>query len=447
MIKKFLIWLLFGLNFVVITAFWWQRNAAMWGMGGTSTLLVYAKLAGLYAVYFVLLQFVLMGRAVWIEQVFGLDRLARLHRINGYLSLLFILLHPVLLGLAYARMGQIGFWQEIGQMVTSSDDLFQALVSVIIFCAIVFLSIYIVRKHLKYEMWYYVHLLTYAAVILAFGHQLELGSDFEENQIFTAYWYALYFVVFANLMYSRFVVPLVLFSRYKFYVSKVVPETADTVSIYMKGNGLERLTIKPGQFIKVRFLAKGFWYESHPFTLSAVAKGDFLRVTVKQLGDFTAKLSTLPVGTKVFIEGPYGVFTIPKTECGKQLLIAGGVGITPMRALLEEHSVCENCKQNCDMVLIYGNRKMSDVLFKKDFDEYALKRHIKVHYVISDEPDFEGEKGRIDQEKLLRLVPDIREREVFLCGPPPMMKGLRSMLSGPEFSLPAKAVHYELFSF
>lgn len=438
-IKKYAIIIALCVNIAIIIGFWWSVSHKLLLSGDAPGVLrALGRLSGLMAVLFVLLQFLLMGRPFWIEKIFGLDKLARVHHLNGYLSIGFILLHPALLVTSYAMTNEVGLIEQYLDFFTNYRDVWMASIAVVLFTGIVFLSISIARKRLKYESWYFVHLLTYLAVLLAFGHQLKIGGDFLMNKTFAYYWWALYIFVFGNVLIFRFMKPVYNSLKYRFTVSDVVAETADTNSVYISGRNLHNFRTKAGQFIILRFLAKGFWWQAHPFSLSWVPKNNQIRITVKNCGDFTSKIPEIKKGTAVYIDGPYGVFTPKPKPNIKYLFIAGGVGITPIRAMIERVA------EEHELTLLYANKKTPDIIFKKELEEMKAKYGFSLHHILSDQPDYEGEKGRIDKEKLLRLVKDIREREIYICGPVPMMDGIIKILK--EIGVKRDRIHFEKFS-
>lgn len=195
---------------------------------------------------------------------------------------------------------------------------------------------------------------------------------------------------------------------------------------------------RAGQFISVRFLAKGFWLQSHPFSFSVAPNGKMIRITIKQLGDFTNKIAKIPTGTKVFIEGPFGVFTADPDKNKKYLFIAGGIGITPIRAILEE------LPHATKKILLYGNRTERDLVFKKELAELSFARNISVYPVISDDKNFSGEKGIITASLVKKLVPNFKEFVVYICGPKPMMDGIYGELR--SFGVKKNNIHLERFS-
>lgn len=435
---KWLLFILFFLNLFAILYFWWVGSASSFGSDISNDLLAIAKLCGLMAVYAVLLQFIIRGRAIWVEEVFGLNNLFTVHRLNGYLVLTLIYLHLTLMTISYSVSAKTNFISQLFDFVLHYDDLWKAAIAVFLFTIIVGISIYIVRKRLKYETWYYVHLLTYVAVLFAWGHQLSLGSDFAKSPLFVYYWYALYIFVFGNVFVFRFLRQLYLLSVYKFEVEKVVPEADGSTSIYICGKDLSKFQINPGQFMILRFLDKKRWWEEHPFSLSAVPKDGLLRITVKDVGDFTHEIDGLKKGTPVLLDGPFGTFIRKKAKKDTYLFIAGGVGITPIRSLIEEIAGMKK-----DLVLLYSN-KTQDIIFKKELEDLSKEYNFPIHYIVTQDPNFKGETGRLSAEKIKKLSPDFHDRDIYLCGPAPMMEAVIQDLE--DSGVPHSQLHYEKFT-
>lgn len=332
-IRKALIYLLLLLNLGIIVYYWLKASPGLL-LDSSSALSGLGRLFGLLAAFFTLTQIVLIGRSPWIEKLFGLDKLTNIHRLNGYLVFFLIILHPVLLVISASSFTQLNFFYQFGQFL-ETKSLLLAAIATAIFIAIVFLSIYIVRSKMRYETWYYIHLLTYIAIALAFFHQVEFGTTITSSDLFQKYWYALYIFSFGSLIIFHWLMPYINFARFNFRISQIVAETENANSVVISGKNLSNWPGRPGQFITIRFLAKGFWWQSHPFSLSTKPDGQKIRITIKALGDFTKQIPKLKAGTRVIIGGPFGTFT--SAEAGtKYLFIAGGVGITPIRSLIEE---------------------------------------------------------------------------------------------------------------
>jgi predicted ferric reductase len=435
---------LWGLLLFGLVAFWlWNSvfspagNLFATDPGGC--LLAFGRLAGLLAVFCVLLQLILIGRVKPVESVFGLDHLTRVHHFNGFLIINLLVFHVGLVTWSYALQNEVSSWAQFIDFIVNAEDIPSAVAGAIGFVAVAFISITLVKQRMNYEGWHTVHLLSYVAILLAFGHQFELGGDFTGNALFAGYGYGLYALAGGYLVFYRVLKPLLFFKRHRFQIARVVPETKDVVSIYIRGREMSRFHVEAGQFMILRFLAKGFRWQAHPFSLSGPLHGDSFRVSIKNVGDFTAQVSWLQPGTPVLIDGPHGVFTARKSSRKKVLLIAGGIGITPLRTLADEL-----VRQGKDVILLYANRRPRDVVFRDELESLTKMGRFKVHHIFSDDSEGVGDQGYIDSAYILRHVPDVMEYEVFLCGPPPMMEAVVRSLN--ELGVLAKSIHYERFS-
>ncbi|MDO8495129.1 MAG: ferredoxin reductase family protein [bacterium] len=437
--KKLFWQILLWANWAVILGFWWNGSGGLFNQGLPWALIALGRLAGLAAAYMILQQFFFMGRLPLLEGTFGLDKLSRIHHTNGQRGLVLLLFHPALLILGNKALSGEGFIGQFKLFLMDYEHIWLALVGLSLFVAVVAVSLSIVMNKLRYESWYFVHLLVYGAIFSSFWHQIEGGTDLLRNQIFYGYWIALYTIVFTVHLTFRFLRPLYCNFRHGFYVGRIVRENYNTVSIYIRGRQLDKFNINPGQFMILRFLDKKLWWQAHPFSLSMMPNGQELRVTVKELGDFTKQVAGLRESTKIIIDGPYGVFTELFSSSPKVLFIAGGIGITPIRSLMEQMT-----KHKKDVSLLYSNRTQNDIVFRKELDEVAQNYNAKVTHILSDDPQYQGERGYVDKEKIQRLVPDLASREVFLCGPPSMMDAVIKMLK--ELGVPPPKIHFERFS-
>lgn len=430
---------IFILNILTIVGFWAFTSGADTFSSKSGFFVGTGNIAALLAVFGILVQFFLMARVRWLESVVGLDKLAIFHKLNGKISLSLLFIHPFFITFGYALGSDVSITHQFSDFLTKYDDLLPAFIAFLLFMLIGVTSVYFVRNRVKYEYWYYIHLLTYAAILLSWGHQLELGTDFLLNDAFTIYWYLLYGFVLVNVVLFRFIVPTVNFFRFQFVVDSVVKENDSVTSIYITGKNLHGFKVKAGQFAIFHFLAKGFWTEAHPFSISAVPQNNKFRISVKALGDFTRNVGNIPIGTKVFVDGPYGVFTDSPAVKTKVALIAGGIGITPMRPLIDLMAA-----HNKDAVLIHANKFAKDAVFKDEIEQLAQSGKVKAHYVFSDEYVENHPKGMLNIELLKQLIPDIEDRTVFLCGPPAMMKSVRSMLTA--LGIRNADVRFEVFA-
>jgi len=438
-IKKTIVWGLWSANLALIVFWWAVPNGWLEVSSGDLVTALHAlgRLFGLIATYCALMQFIAMGRIGWLEPIFGLDKMAIFHRANGMATISFILLHSFLITLTHPLLqGSMNFLS-----VMQLPYVALAMVAEVLFILTVGLSIYIVRKHLKFEAWYAVHMLNYLAIALVPWHQLTNGGDFLTNEAFANYWIGLYLFTAACVLYWRFAKVFIKSVRHQFTVQKIVKETPTATSVYIAGRQMDKFKAKGGQFVLVRFLSKKLWSQEHPFSLSRLPDGETIRLTIRQLGDFTNEVPNILPGTKVAVSGPFGAFTHQKRETQKILYIAGGIGITPIRSMIEQQV---SMGEKANAVLLYGNRTEADTIFMEELGELSRLTAMPIHNVLSEQKGYTGENGFVDQEKIARLVPDVSERDVFLCGPPPMMAAIVKQLKA--LGVPDKQIHYERFS-
>jgi predicted ferric reductase len=431
------LWLLLAGN--IASIFWlWYHGGNVVGIHKTGDILVSgARLTGLLGAYSALVQVLLLARIPWLERLVGFDRLTVWHRWNGHACLYLVLGHVVLSVWGYALLDKLPLTKEISTMLTGGiyPGMITATVGTFLLIAVVFSSIVVVRRQLRYEWWYAVHLTVYASIALAWFHQIPTGNELVLDTVAADYWRAVYVATLALLVGYRVAVPFVNAFRYRLRVAEVVTEGPGVVSLRIDGRGLDRLNAQPGQFFLWRFLTRDRWWASHPFSLSAAPANGSLRITVKALGDFSSRIADVQPGTRVAAEGPFGVFTEAGRRRERALLIGGGIGITPIRALLEQMSG--------DVVAIYRVLSDADVIFRDELQELARRRGVRLLIVAGDHADPDGAR-LLSPEHLRELVPDIAEREVYVCGPPAMTDALERNVRHAD--VPRRFVHAERFA-
>ena len=392
----------------------------LWAHGGNLTnrttgelLTSIARITGLLSAYMALIQVVLLARLPVLERLVGFDRLTVWHRWNGHATIDLVVAHVFFSVWGYALMDKFSIGKEISTMLGGGiyPGMITATVGTALLLAVVGTSYVIVRRRLRYECWYAVHLLAYAGIALAWFHQIPTGNELVLDTVAADYWRALYVATLALIIGFRVVAPIVNAFRYRLRVAAVVPEGPDVVSVWISGRRLERLHARAGQFFVWRFLTRGRWWTAHPFSLSSAPDGRTLRITVKALGDHTRGLADVPLGTRVLAEGPFGVFTEASRRRSKIALVAGGIGITPVRALLEEASG--------DVTVVYRALTDDDLVLRSEIEDLAARRGAAVHFVVGDHAAPGGER-LLSPEHLTELVPDLADRDVYVCGPPGM---------------------------
>ena len=292
--------------------------------------------AGLVATDLVLVMLLLAARVPLIERAVGHDAAMALHGRLGKPVVYLLVAHGVLLLTGYAVADGVDLVAE-AVAIWSLPDLPLALLGFGLFALVVVTSLVAVRRRLRYETWHLVHLLAYAAVLAALPHQFSVGGLFAEGTWQYWYWLAITWGTLAAVVVFRLLVPLVATLRHRMVVEAVEPigTSGQAVSVTMRGADLERLRATGGQFLVWRFLARGQWWQAHPYSLSAAPRGGRLRITVRALGAGSASLAGIRPGTRVAIEGPYGIFSEAARSRSRIAFVAAGIGITPVRSLLE----------------------------------------------------------------------------------------------------------------
>ncbi|WP_405968013.1 ferredoxin reductase family protein [Streptomyces sp. NBC_00015] len=412
-------------NAAVVTLFAVQAGFA------SNALVVIGRFAGLYSALLMAFQLLLVARLPWLDRRIGMDRLTNWHRWTGFSLLWTLVGHVVFITFGYAESSSMNPVSQLVDLAETVEGVLRAAVAMVLILVIGGVSGRWARRRLAYETWHFIHLYTYVAVVLAFTHQVAVGTTFTASSAATAYWYAVWGVALGSVLLGRVLLPLWRNWRHQLRVEAVVPEADNVVSVYITGRDLDRLPARAGQFFLWRFLTKDRWWQANPFSLSAAPDGTRLRLTAKAAGDGSAGLRHLKPGTRVFAEGPYGAFTAMHRTRPEALLIAGGVGVTPIRALLEEI--------DGHAVVIYRVAGERDAVLYDELHELALAKGAELHLVTGPPvPD------RLAPGELAALVPDIAERDVFLCGPPPMMNAVLGTLR--ELDVPKPQIHFERFS-
>ncbi|MEV0717313.1 ferric reductase-like transmembrane domain-containing protein [Asanoa sp. NPDC050611] len=400
--------LLFWAGLVLAVLPWWLTTPAG-SLGDTGAITLAAgRIVGLVAGYVMLVQILLMSRLRLLDRLAGEELMTRWHRDIGGALILAVLAHMALILVGYGRLDGYNPLVEARVLITGVPDMLTAFLSAGILTAVGLFSVRAVRNALPYELWRWLHMSTYLVLYLSFGHQFSLGQQLFKPGVVRTGWLAAYVGVVVILAYGRVIAPVVFNLRYALRVADVVAEGPDTISIYLTGRNLDRLKVLGGQWFRFRFMARGLWWQSHPFSVSAAKNGRWLRLTVKVVGAYTRELRELDSGVRVLAIGPRGSFTAAQRTAPRSLLIAGGIGITPIRAMLEELPP--------GATLIYRASTPADVVLQREIDWLARARDVDVWYVIGARTD-PGPRQVMSPNGLRQLVPDLERRDVWLCGP------------------------------
>ena len=421
-----------GMGACVALAVTAETSSALSAPGGWATF--GGRLAGLTGTYLLLIMLLLIARIPVIERTVGQDRLLRWHRRLGQWPIYLLTAHALLITLGYAEQAKTGVWHEFTILVGSYADVLMAIVAYGLLVTAAVTSIRAARRRIRYETWWAIHLYVYLALALAFSHQLANGASFVGHPLTRAMWVALWVATAGTVVIFRVVLPLARSAWHDLRVVGVHEEAPGVMSIVCSGRNVEGLVVAGGQFFQWRFLARGMWWQAHPYSLSAMPKSPYLRVTVKAAGDHSRRLTRLPIGTRVAIEGPYGAFTRHARNTNKVLLVGVGVGITPIRALLEDMD------PSVDVTVVTRASTAKDVLFGDEIRTLVTNRGGELYELVGPRRDHP-----LDPRHLRRLVPDIAQRDVYVCGPGDFGDALVD--ASRRLGVPDDRIHREQFAF
>ncbi|MFC1736736.1 ferric reductase-like transmembrane domain-containing protein [Candidatus Hydrogenedentota bacterium] len=383
-----------------------------------AVIMTVGKTAGLAAAMLVMLQLFLAARLKLVDRTFGLDRVMRFHKWSGAAALVLASAHPLLL-YSTASYPPIYF---------SRDEwpLFFGGLGLMILVIVAGTSLFRSFLGLEYGAWRKIHMLFVLVAIIVSVHVLIRGSElaYGPPRIF---WMSVVVMYIATFVWSGICRPILI--ERNFFTVKSIAKTSHNVhTIELKPLKRSRFTYLPGQFAFLTLRRKDGPVEEHPFTISSTpTRSKSISFTIKESGDYTSAIGNVKFGTKATVDGPYGRFGHLFHGRGDVLMIAGGIGITPMLSMLR---YMVDTKDNRGIHLIWGNRKAKDIIFRNELDKMQSKLpNFSVSHVLSDEPDWEGETGFATEELLAKLLTEQdRGARVFLCGPPPMMKLAASAL-------------------
>ncbi|MEP7161656.1 MAG: ferredoxin reductase family protein [Dermatophilaceae bacterium] len=426
--------------------------AALWAAGGgflvdgvAAALTSAGRLAGLSAADLLLIQVLLMARLPAIEKSVGQDRLVRVHRTVGLWSFTLITAHVVLILLGYAGTAGTGFVSSTLDVILTMPAMMLAALGTVFLYLVVVTSIRAARRRLRYESWHLMHLYAYLGCFLVLPHQLWTGADFLSSPLATAYWWTLWGAAAVSVLVFRVSLPVVRSLRHRLIVSEVRPAGGGVTTVTLTGRDLHTLPVRGGQFFNWRFLGAPGWTRAHPYSLSAAPNGRTLEISVAALGDGSARVAHLRPGTRVLIEGPYGRLHAGVRTRRKVLLLAGGVGIAPLKSLLE--SLTQHAG---DVMVVHRVTREADAPLLAQTvasaDAVGARLAVLEGARATDRPSWlPASWAHVGDTAALRyLCPDVAERDVFVSGAQGWMAAVDSALRAA--GVPAGHIHKENFS-
>ena len=428
---------------LLLVTYWWVTGGGIQDLGGwDSALLSTGRLTGLIASVLLLAQVLLMARVPVLEHAFGQDRLANLHRLVGFTSFNLMLAHVVLIIWGYAGGTIPRLPAEAWRMTFDDPGMLLAVAGSLCLVMVVVTSIRAARARLRYESWHLLHLYAYLGVGLALPHQLWTGQELLASTASTVFWWSAWATSALAIVIFRVALPLQRSLTHRVRVAFIVAESPDVVSVHLTGRGLDRLHAEAGQFFVWRFLDGIGRTRGNPYSLSAAPTNDTLRITVKDLGQESGRLRTLAPGTRVMFEGPYGRLSERARTRQKLAFIGAGVGITPLRALAEGLDYRPG-----DAILLQRYRDRP--LMSAELQDLARSRGLELLWLPGHRRSADSWLGAHagaadDQTSLTFWIPDIDQRDVYVCGPTAWTDEVVRTLAAA--GVPPEQIHLETFS-
>lgn len=421
-----------GLGITIALSVTAETESSLSATGGVAT--AAGRLTGLVAAYGMLLVVLLVARLPALDRAIGQDRLVAWHRRLGPWPLVLITAHGVLITVGYAQQARTGAPAEFWTLLTTFPGVLPGTAGFVLLIAAGVTSYRKARRRMAYETWWAVHLYTYLALALSFSHQVATGASFVSHPVTRAWWTAIWVGTAGVALAYRVLLPAGRSAYHRPRVVSVEEEGPGAISLTLRGHRLDRLRVQGGQFFQWRFLQRGMWWQAHPYSLSALPHPPYLRVTVKDLGDQSAALARLRPGTRVAIEGPYGAFTRGARHGDRVLLAGAGVGITPLRTLLED------LPPHVDVAVIHRASAQEELILAGEVAELVRRRGGALHELVGSRHEVP-----LDRKALVELVPDVRNRDVYICGPDGFIELVER--SARAAGVPDDRVHAESFSF
>jgi len=394
----------------------WIAGGGLAGVGSLAGVLKAAGIvSGLVATASMILMLWLTARVPVIDRTLGQDRATALHARLGQLTFGGLVAHAVFLLGGYAFADQLTVLAEFLSL-WGIGDFVLAVVALLLLTAVSVSSVVALKKALPFEAWKAIHLVTYAAVLAGLPHQFSLGDVFAGG-LAHWYWVAVWLATFFVILCFRVFRPLFFSLEHRLVVTAVEHEASDVVSITMTGRRLADLDASAGQYFHWRFLAPGLWWHQHPFSLSAAPTGSTLRITVRALGAGTERLLRVRPGTRVAFEGPYGLFSDAARTSPNLVVVGIGIGIAPIRALLEQTGVVPG-----RATVILRASAPEQLYLLDEIEALCRARGARLYTLVGHRGrDAAGRESWLPGPqaglRLAGLCPGLASSDVYVCGP------------------------------
>ncbi|KAA1012926.1 oxidoreductase [Paraburkholderia panacisoli] len=385
------------------------------------------------------LQFGLTARFRHVTEPWGEDVIYHFHRRISLMAVGLVVAHPLIL--IAIGSPSLALPDSVWDIPWGARFAVLSIGSLIL---LVVTALWRQQLKIRYELWHLSHIVL-ALVAIAAGMLHMVGWGFYLiDPLKRTLWIGMTIFWIGLLFYVRLFKPLFMLRR-PYRVTEVRTERGETTTLVMQPEGHAGFRFKPGQFGWLTLWASPFRITGHPFSFSSSAEAADGRVemTIRELGDFTSAVKTVAAGQRVYLDGPYGAFTIGNPT-DMHVLIAGGIGITPMMSMIRTLADRGDTRP---LVLLYGSKTWDSLTFREELETLKARVDLKVVYVLSQPPEgWTGESGRITAEVFRRhLPPEYAAHEYFICGPDVMMDAIETALG--EMKVPLARYHSERYSF
>jgi predicted ferric reductase len=379
------------------------------------------------------MQPLLSARLHWIERPFGHHKLMRFHMRMAVVVTLLLLAHPLLLALGSGSLRLLTTWEMPWPIQLGRLALLILLIGV--------LTAVIRQKiPLDYNRWRGMHAGLILLPLLGAVHSLAIGHDLQ-NLPMQLLWYLLIALTLGLALYRRIWMPLA--GGRSMRVEEVRAESPEVTTIRLRPEDGYPFSHRAGQFWFLNLRRPGRGSEEHPFTIaSSPEQPDTPASSIKHSGNFTDTIALTRPGDRARIQGPYGHFTLDHHPGTAWLFIAGGIGITPLMSMMRH---LRDTGDDRPLILLWANRQEQGIIFKEELDK--LPDNMRVAHILSDaEEEWQGARGFVTADWIKKESGELlQDAQVFVCGPPPMMKSVRAALR--SLGVPGDRIHDERFTF
>ncbi len=405
-------------------------------LGGAVTAL--GIITGLVATALMCLMLVLTARVPVIDRTLGQDRATSLHAKLGRGMVLGLLAHGLFLIIGYAISGAINPISTFVDLWTSSTDFIWACAAFVLFAVVGVSSMVAVRRKYPYETWFAIHLTTYAAILASLPHQFSMSGLLAPGTFGRSYWTAMWLATACLLLAYRIFLPIISTFTHRLTVSRVEPIGPDAVNIEFTGRRLDELEARGGHWLNWRFLTADLALQPHPFSLSSDPTPTSMRITVRNLGAGTARLASLLPGTKVAVEGPYGMFTDASRTREQVVFVGAGIGIAPIRALLESTAF-----EPGDAAVILRASTPDELYLLDEVRDLCARKGATLTVLVGPRAGATWVPIAYAGSHLTDFAAFARSADLYVCGPTPWMN---AVLADAELcGIPETQIHDERF--